>query len=180
MSCYVVEKNHIVYLIAAALYYLDKPGSSSIFRTYVDGAENIELRPGDYAAAAKAADILAKANSDSYNYRYPKDSDDPARFLPCEMVTGRIIHPLQVAMSVNCYMYQSCEFDGWEDSVAYDFCIRLKDTVLRGCEGYDDMKWGAPPITEYAAYRPNCFASYELRDQKPNTLADAFLSSFSR
>jgi hypothetical protein len=90
----------------------------------------------------QAVKILWKANNDSLASRYGDDVT-PMNLLPdYKPMVNNIFH---MAKLVDCYMYQSCEFDEWEDSKAYKICESVKDSLLRNSPEYEAAPWGFHP-----------------------------------
>lgn len=43
---------------------------------------------------------------------------------------------------IDCFEYQACEYDGWEDSEAHRFCECLRGSLIGALPGYNDAPWG--------------------------------------
>jgi hypothetical protein len=44
--------------------------------------------------------------------------------------------------NIHCYQYQSCEHEGWDASMARQFCTALLASLEHDVPGYDDAPWG--------------------------------------
>lgn len=151
MSAYIVDKNHITYLIAAAL----SPrilNNSSCFRWYHSHVWH-ELPKGDYDRAAEVGNLLWCENIKSVSHRYQNESSDtlPGTKESSYVVTPRDINrlfesfdPVQVIKACHCLSYQSCEHEEWEASEAHAFVEALESAAVRVLPGYDQAEWGAP------------------------------------
>ena len=132
MSAYIVDKRHIDYLVAAALYYGEKRRGPLMF-----GKVPITKDNADFVGQR-----LWEENFKSVNHRYTENT------LVEEYVFQRWntekITPAQVVMSVHCYEYQSCEHEGWETSHAAEFCNRLIRVMARCLPETEKAEWGAP------------------------------------
>jgi len=133
MSAYIVEKEHIIYMVKA--WQLDEMKYSS------HGPSDIQL--------AEICTMLWQENVRSVNYRYSRRNK-----LSDYVVTGEEYASLQwdciewpqVMQSVSCYQYQSCEHKGWRKSKAYQWTEDLYHIAARHVlEGQNlGLLWGAP------------------------------------
>lgn len=82
-------------------------------------------------------DLLKRANEESVNARY-RESDlaPPFRF----RLDYRAAHlpALVILKAIACLDYQSCEFDGWQESAAYRILQRIQACAIRSLPGWDD------------------------------------------
>lgn len=152
MSAYVVDRQHIMYLVKAAAsrqlnhgsdFRWTHNGKTHKLSGLVDGQEE-EIR---------IANILWRENVKSVMYRYPDDTEDslPGPIGETYWITiddlnmlWTVLKPVQVIKSCHCYAYQSCEHEEWETSEAKAFVDRLIARETRRIPGYDDCQWGAP------------------------------------
>jgi hypothetical protein len=92
--------------------------------------------------------ILDKANVRSLDARYPNDSNytlspDSAtankllNYFECNPLT-----PGEMFKAINCLEYQSCEFDGWLESDAYNLLRIIRNSTQERVRGYEDAPWG--------------------------------------
>jgi hypothetical protein len=150
MSAYIVDRNHILYLLASAVSPVITPhGRLAWFHE----GEWSEVHPGDLERTADVANMLWRENIASVSARYPNESsatlpgpcnedcvirpaDFPHSFGP--------FNPVQVIKSCDCYEYQSCEHDGWKTSEASAFISALRTAAQSALPGYDEAAWGAP------------------------------------
>ena len=149
MSAYVVDRNHIRFLIDCSMSVARRHRDHS-FRWYHDQQMN-ELND---ANAGEVAQMLWDECIASVRYRYnePPDSTDLPGPIGEDFVYGE--HPLwrgdfcpspvTILKSTDCYEYQSCEHPGWEQSSAHTFIEVLRKQSWRLLEGYEEAKWGAP------------------------------------
>jgi len=149
MSAYIVDKNHITYLLAAAMARRIGNGA---FHWYHDG-KWLELTPGDYDRAAEVGNMLWRENVKSVSHRYPNESSGtlPGTKEPSYVVTPHDVNrlfesfdPVQVIKACHCYAYQTCEHDEWEASEAHAFIKALESAAVHVLPGYDKAEWGAP------------------------------------
>ena len=151
MSAYLCDKNHFVYLVAAAM-------SHNIARHTVSwhwgagATQRGELRCADFETAADVANMLIRENLASVSFRYAGDktSDTLPSAGDCSAVTVADFHtfyefvPVQVLKAINCLDYQSCEHDGWRASEARAFLNALQSAAIHSLPGYEAADWGAP------------------------------------
>jgi hypothetical protein len=148
MSAYVVDRNHIKYLVSAAVAGPDK------FHLWHDGKTIFDLDRSDADGLTSLGQMLWDENIKSIEARYPdcvgKPEKMPGRndekFIYCHGSGFRVdrFEPVQVIKAAACYAYQSCEHDGWEKSAAKAFCDTLRDKYIRLLAGYEQAEWGAP------------------------------------
>ena len=68
---------------------------------------------------------LLKANYDSVNYRYSEDNaPHEYKYEDVEINEGIVLGCL------NCFNYQACEVDGWEESELYGSLVALRGKLL--------------------------------------------------
>jgi hypothetical protein len=96
---------------------------------------------------------------------------DPAR-CPCEQCTtaeakaaeeflaafrpvrpARRLSVVEQIKAVHCYVYQSCEHEGWEASDGAHYCSALLDALVHALPGYGEAPWGFE-ATDLAAPAP--------------------------
>lgn len=140
MSAYIVDHNHVWYMIVAGSYY----------RTFIDSKRrplsnftDEEKRDfGQYLLDINIRSVRARCGNSLW-YALPGPKDE-AEVLPPRTVDWAVIKPVELIKSVNCYEYQSCEDDHWPDSEAYRFCQRLKGAAEHNLQGYEEAEWGYP------------------------------------
>jgi hypothetical protein len=163
MSAYIVDRNHIVYLVAAAMSHRLNRNAGS-FSWYSGERPDLirgELSNTDYNRAVEVANMLWMENVKSVKCRYDDHDDDnlpsPNAEIDAPLVSryqvtradfnGTVWNhtdPVQVLKSCDCYEYQSCEHNGWPKSEAHAFIEALRARAWHSLAGYDDAKWGAP------------------------------------
>lgn len=157
VSAYIVEKQHIIYLVAAAMSRPISQGRMSWSwkdETKPTQRAHAQLGACDYQKAVEVANMLWCENIKSVSHRYPNESSDT---LPGPADTDFVVKsydftrthfdrfdPVQVLKSCSCYEYQSCEHPEWEDSEAHAFIETLRSYAIHALPGYDDAAWGAP------------------------------------
>lgn len=150
MSAYVVTREHIDYLLHAALG--GPPWKRGLYWWH---GQSHRLEGGDDEQAVRVGQMLWDENVRSVSHRYP-NADEDFGGLPGP-VDERYVYDkhrdpwcmdgtdwVQVLKSIACYEYQSCEHDGWKDSEAYAFCQSLRGKAITMLAGFEDAAWGAP------------------------------------
>ena len=146
MSGYLVEKEHIIYLLLAA-------NSSSIHRCqgetmrWYHRGKSEELTDKNIVAVAK---MLCTENLKSLKARY-KDAElfgGAYEFTDQDFLARSVtIDPIQVIKACHCFAYQACEHKEWKTSEAKAFIDTLEYFAIQALPGYDKAIWGAPVIT---------------------------------
>lgn len=85
------------------------------------------------------AKILKQANVDSVNHRY-NESDKPSRAKYKPEATA-FISPIQIVKLCNCFDYQSCEVDDYDDSDAARIINSIRSNAITNIPGYNDAAW---------------------------------------
>jgi hypothetical protein len=161
MSAYIVDRNHIRYLVSAAQSRVIL-GSSAALRwswkvNRKEGTmERAELTQHDRDRAGEVGNMLWSENVKSVSARYPNDkpSELPgpcqesfdyahSRPWPCDEIDA-----VQVLKACDALEYQSCEHDGWPESEACAFLEALRRAAWHALPGYDKAEWGAPKTRE--------------------------------
>ena len=152
MSAYIVDKNHILFLVESAMSRaLSRHDGGSLSWHHND--QHHAIRCGNYDRAADVANMLWRENVASVSARYPNESsatlpgpiDKQFVIKPRDFqVTFDRIDPVQVLKSCDCFEYQSCEHDGWKTSEARCFISALRKHAHQAVAGYEDSIWGAP------------------------------------
>ncbi len=144
MSAFIVDLNHINYLINAAL---ETGEGYRTFRYYHDG----QWHDVEEASATDCGQMLLDENIRSVGHRYDSEDSVP------EQLPGSLdevyahdwnhydgYQPGQVFKSIRCLNYQSCEHPSWEDSAAYAFLQALITATIDRVPGFESAEWGAP------------------------------------
>ncbi len=145
MSAYMVEKDHIQYLVDSA-----RKLSRGGFTWYWDG-NRYQVHGGKRGNASEVGQMLWEENLMSINSRYPGGSvqagyeyiHDPVGFPP-------ELNLVQLIKSIQCYQYQACEHKGWADSQAKAMTDGMLAVIPHQMPGYGEAAWGAPPKTSKA------------------------------
>jgi hypothetical protein len=146
MSAFVVDRKHIDALVTAALDGCPLRQGSPV-SWYFPSIE----RPGDTLVtlqekrrtarqedASRIGAMLWAENVNSVNHRYTEDEwEDVYEY---RRYTGTL-PAVQVLKAIDCYVYQSCEHDGWETSEAKQFCESLRHAYIGLLPGYSDAEW---------------------------------------
>lgn len=144
MSAYIVDREHIRYLVSAAV-------GRETFR-YSSEGKSIPITTQDQDALTAAGQMLWDENIKSIQALYP-DCQKSLENAPGPIGETYIyshngirgnFDPVQVIKAAKCYSYQSCEHEGWEASAAKSFINNLIDKEIHALPGYDKAAWGAP------------------------------------
>jgi hypothetical protein len=129
MSAYIVTKEHIIYLVTAA-HRIDPL-----------------CRNGGFNNLPCDGSMLWRENVLSVNARYPETPADPSLYVIEEKDIPAIVEMpdlAQLAKSVHCYEYQSCEHEAWKSSEALAWCEKVKYNIMQALPGYQYAVWGCP------------------------------------
>ncbi len=155
MSAYVVERNHIRFLVAAA----ERLAKSKFSYWYPARKATGRMYLGEDIDLDEIGQILWDENIRSVTGRYPDtvgqdgtiDYDNLPG--PCNEVFlyqhpkelgWHNMRPVDVFKACDCYEYQSCEHDEWEASEAFCIIQSIKDCAMSASPGYSEAAWGAP------------------------------------
>lgn len=140
MSAFLVGRNHISFLIYAALEY--SRGGSFTYGHSAAGHKTLTIDN-----ASSTGNMLLLENYKSLECRYEERADEREVFGEyLEHVYD--LDAVQVLKAVGCYEYQACEHDDWEASEAHAFCEALRHVAISHLPGYDAAEWGAPKPKE--------------------------------
>ena len=126
MSAYVVEENHIEYLVSE----MCKP------RTGIKDYFEHDL---GVTTPQEVGQLLWDENYRSVNYRYGENDSAP-KFTYRRKCYD--FDPLQVLKSISCYEYQTCEHPEWSASKVKKLLSRLESRMINILT--DEKTWGAP------------------------------------
>ncbi|WP_280437505.1 hypothetical protein [Nocardia carnea] len=115
MSAFIVSNGHIDVLVNAVAQYGVAPTRTSRI---------------DYRALGQ---LLWDENVRSVDHRY-RESHPRDRYVL--HTTEGDLDPVAVLKAVDCYVYQSCEHPGWEDSDAHTWMTRLREAIYTATPGY--------------------------------------------
>ena len=151
MSAYVVDLNHINYLINAALEVGEGYQTFSFYHKDTSGIlQHYELTTD---SASEYGQMLLDENIRSVSHRYGNDDGIPEQLPgPIDQTEVYIYNwnhydgyrPVQVFKAIRCLNYQSCEHNSWEDSQAFAFLDALTIATISRIQGYDSAEWGSP------------------------------------
>jgi hypothetical protein len=82
--------------------------------------------------------ILTDANYKSVNYRYD-ENEEPEKYK--NDIFARSYPPVQILKALDCLTYQSCEFDGYYESLAYMIVEEIRHKAICKLPGYDESQW---------------------------------------
>jgi len=144
MSAFIVNKSHINAMLQGALASARKRNNWR-FGWY----HNKERHELTLENASEVGQMLLDENIKSVSYRYGDSplTDLPGRadgeyLLPFEFnLMGKTPKPIEILSITNCYSYQACEHDKWEQSEAKSFCDTLLAHTIRDLPGYDEAPW---------------------------------------
>ncbi len=159
MSAYMIDRNHVRYLIEAALHLAESSAHREDFQFLrPDGWERIVrdcYKRSGHMTATQAGQMLWDENMKSVLHRYPDCSPDN---VPGEIgeqyayehedyMIGPFKFDLaQIIKACSCYEYQTCEHPGNEKSDALSFIKALRHMVCTALPGYENAVWGAPKM----------------------------------
>lgn len=156
MSAYMVDREHIAYLLDAAMSVeVLGNGSHSLHWFNPQSGECEQLRVADYHRAAEVGQMLWNENRKSIEARYPDTVDDFCATAPGTVgetyVYGEhagnpfaAVDVVQVLKACDCFAYQSCEHKGWKGSNARAFIESMRAQCIARLPGYAEAEWGAP------------------------------------
>jgi hypothetical protein len=150
MSAYIVDKNHVLYILAAISSRAIQRGSG--FSYYHNGERHrVECDP---KSLAELGNLLWRENIASVSHRYPGESsatlpgprDGLYSVAPADIArhVWTDINPGQVLKACDCFEYQSCEHSEWPNSEAKAIIDDLRSAAWHSLPGYDKAAWGAP------------------------------------
>ena len=141
MSAFLVTRDHISYLISAALSRTLNPGYGSGM-AWTEGDDLRTMGCTDYDEASRVAQMLWDENMASIHNRYPDTEKKCApSYGPHRRDIQRPILAVQVLKAIDCYEYQSCEHGGWEQSDAHSFTSNLRRRAIAVLPGYEEADW---------------------------------------
>lgn len=130
MSAYIVSDDHIAYLTWAG----------------------VEYRLIQESEVEQTALMLLHENHKSVAFRYGE------KLTPIEDLSISIKRFVefswgQVIAAAHCYEYQACEHDGWKQSAAYDYYLRLVMSAIRKAPEVDSAHWSIDAMVIESAGR---------------------------
>lgn len=149
MSAFVLHKRHIDLLVQAIVEPLaDEPLEAELDRDLLFRSIK-RLIPASVTAKAGSVEdaigqVLLDQNVRSVQCRYPADqrmvpeyATRPYRYesLPFRPTV------VEVAKAIECYQYQACETDDWENTLAYRITEQLRNSLPTRMAGYEQAPW---------------------------------------
>ena len=145
MSAYVVDPETIHLMLYAGM----RSRLDHVRWQQFHGDDGIQRRELHEDSASTVGDMLLRECIRSVSHRYPQDTLDtlpgpsdvdlaaayeyPRAFYP--QVPDDML-PIVALKSIDCYEYQSCETEDWEQSEAYRFCTALRRHLIHELPGY--------------------------------------------
>ena len=145
MSAYIVDRNHITFLVEAARHADLRGTCSSSFRWINPATRKIgKLSATNLADATRVGQMLWDEKVRSDNARYGEmvlSGVDEGAHEYKHVRSFRRQTPGAVLKAIDGYWYQTCETDDWEKTEAFWFCYALRVAYSRMVEGYEDAAW---------------------------------------
>lgn len=144
MSAYIVEQEHIQYLVNAAqdwnLYF-----SNPVFETVQKTAGPMSILKPDVVGQ-----MLLDTNFRSVNSRYglTMESRPADKYEHYRRTTSP--NTVQVIKSIQCLQHQCSEAADWKDSAADRFLKALLAFAITKLPGYEAAIWGVPPSFKHS------------------------------
>ncbi|MFT3944358.1 MAG: hypothetical protein QM705_11140 [Ancrocorticia sp.] len=132
MSSFIVDAEHIHVLVEAATgpmtyglgpLLLDKPGFYSLTPD-----QDMRTKIGQMLLDENVAAVNMTREDEvllAYTYQPPL----------CRW------SPLEILKAVDCFVYQACESLEWDESIAKEFCNKLRALCIQSLPGYDEAPW---------------------------------------
>ena len=110
----------------------------------------------DPATCAAAGKMLLRQNVDSLIARYGDDPCDFAEVLASYeyRVTSLLpmLKPVYLLKLCDCYDYQACETEDYDESAAARFVNRLRKYAIMNLPGYDQALWDLKDVDTLRSY----------------------------
>lgn len=156
MSAFIVGKAHIDALVHAGIragsparggYTLrwrvgDGPEWAGDYEAYTVAVRE-QTRELTLETANQVGAMLWNENKRSVDHRYNEANDREVY----TFAESYVSNPVAILKAIDCYEYQSCEHDEWQQSEAFAFCQALRHAVISMLPGYDDAAWEIPAQT---------------------------------
>lgn len=150
MSAYVVNRDHIWFLVeAAAGHVLNENNPNAGGLSWYFNGHRHEIPHSFHQRQAEVGQMLWDENVKSVSHRYPDcDGKELPGPIDCDFQYGQHdskafarISAVAVLKACDGYEYQSCEHPGWESSEAHSFLESLRHRAIGALPGYDDAQW---------------------------------------
>ena len=142
MSAYMVDREHICFLVSAARKLSHSRHGLSWYWEERDPPWT-GFCSDNRDQASTLGQVLWDANLKSVNARY-KPTNDVFIYSHARDYRFDEITPVQVFKAIQCLAYQSCEYEAWKESEAFAILEAMKYAQISCLPGYDDAQWGAP------------------------------------
>lgn len=126
MSAFVVSDKHINTLLTWANHCI-RSIEWDEKEYYFDDSNDLQ----------KMAEIMLTENYRSVNYRY-SEQETPHQI---EFRFEPDATPIQIIVACNCYDYQCCETDDWQETFAHKINKWIKESAIQRLPGYEQAKW---------------------------------------
>ena len=162
MSAYVVDIDHIAYLVEAGRWRNSSLSWVWDVNRQANTYKREQLSYSDDVQNARVGQMLWDENIKSVSHRYPEDTRETLPGpIDCDYVyntqaQARFFGNLdmcQILSACDCYEYQTCEHDEWPESEAKAYIDALRKRAYSALPGYDKAEWGAPLREEVARER---------------------------
>jgi len=142
MSAFMCDDNHLKQLAAWLVSKNQRRGDADrLARLCGMPAQSPELDE----LASFIATILYRENERSLAARYGDEvSDEVLTVTLGEVFQIERADLAAIAKSAQCYRYQACETDDYDESMAERVIIQIEREVIRNLPGFEDANWGAP------------------------------------
>ncbi len=133
MSAYTVAPAHLSALVNAWISLGCMAPSFEVARN----GEHHMIRADDADSWQRIWSLLAVENAVSVASRY---NEEPS---PClgNHRSGPSLPPVAVLKALACYEYQSCEHEGWADSIAAKFVAHVRAGMIARLPGFEEADW---------------------------------------
>lgn len=141
MSAYLCDDRHVNALISFAAQQENGSGL-----TYYFNGESIRVQ-SDHECQ-KAAEVLKAENLRSLAARY--EDTDTLKEQPITFERNFFMswQPLKLAVQIlkacDCYDYQACESDDYEQTEAHALVDGIRSRAIGSLPGYEEAEWGWP------------------------------------
>lgn len=131
MSAYVVSDYHINALVTWAA---TRHGNDRVTYYWEGRSRDVRENP------KRIASVLYAENVRSVNARYNECDTPSFRYRPIALGYAKLT-PVQVLKACNCYEYQACETDDWEQSEACAIINGIREEAVSALPGYEEAEW---------------------------------------
>jgi hypothetical protein len=141
MSAWVVSKEHIDVILAAAIAAAEEPF------TWAEPLRDVRFFDNEPDELARLGELLLQENVRSVRARYAH-KPDVNRMIPSWALEpyvfddpGFVPTPVEGLRALDCLEYQSSEHRAWETSEAKAFCEALRQRLTMQLPGYKQAPW---------------------------------------